>query len=99
MTPRVVHMTAIGGVGMTSMAGLLVALGHRVRGSDAGVYPPASDQLAALGVPVCTGYAAENLTPRPDLLVMGNAIRADNPEAGEARRRGIPITEFDGQQM
>ena len=90
MSARSIHMTAIGGVGMTSLAGLLVALGHRVRGSDLEVYPPASDQLAALGVPVTKGYAAENLSPRPDLLVMGNAIRADNPEALEARRRGIP---------
>lgn len=90
MNPRTIHLTAIGGVGMTSLAGLLVALGHRVRGSDLDVYPPASDQLATLGVPVARGYAAENLTPRPDLLVMGNAIRMDNPEAVEARRRGIP---------
>lgn len=90
MSARSIHMTAIGGVGMTSLAGLLVALGHRVRGSDLEVYPPASDQLAALGVPVARGYAASNLEPRPDLLIMGNAIRADNPEALEARRRGIP---------
>lgn len=90
MSGRLIHMTAIGGVGMTSLAGLLVALGHRVRGSDLEVYPPASDQLEALGVPVAKGYAAENLRPRPDLLIMGNAIRADNPEAVEARQRGIP---------
>ncbi len=90
MTPRRIHLTAIGGVGMTSLAGLLVGQGHRVRGSDVDVYPPASDQLAALGVPVARGYAPANLDPRPDLLVMGNAIRADNPEAVEARRRGIP---------
>ena len=90
MTPRSVHLTAIGGVGMTSLAGLLVALGHRVRGSDVDVYPPASDRLAALGVPVCKGYAVRNLAPRPDLVVIGNAIRADNPEAADARRRGIP---------
>ena len=90
MTPRSIHMTAIGGVGMTSLAGLLVALGHRVRGSDLDVYPPASDQLEALGVSVKRGYVAENLLPRPDLLIMGNAIRADNPEAHAARTAGIP---------
>jgi len=87
---REIHMTAIGGVGMSSLAGLLVAQGHRVRGSDLDVYPPASDELARLGVPVRKGYAAENLEPRPDLVVMGNAISADNPEAVAARRRGIP---------
>ncbi len=90
MNPRSIHMTAIGGVGMTSLAGLLVALGHRVRGSDLDVYPPASDQLAALGVPVARGWSAANLAPRPDLVVIGNAIRAENPEACEARRLGIP---------
>ena len=90
MSPKSIHLTAIGGVGMTSLAGLLVGLGHRVRGSDLDVYPPASDQLAELGVPVAKGYDAKNLSPRPDLLVMGNAIRSDNPEAVEARRRGIP---------
>ena len=90
VNPRSIHMTAIGGVGMTSLAGLLVGLGHRVRGSDLDVYPPASDQLAALDVPVARGWSAANLAPRPDLVVIGNAIRADNPEACEARRLGIP---------
>jgi UDP-N-acetylmuramate: L-alanyl-gamma-D-glutamyl-meso-diaminopimelate ligase len=75
---------------MSSLAGLLAALGHRVRGSDLDVYPPASDELARLGVPVARGYAAANLDPRPDLVVMGNAISADNPEALAARERAIP---------
>ena len=84
-----IHLTAIGGVGMTALAGLLCALGHRVRGSDLEVYPPASDELARLGVSVARGYRAENLAPRPDLVVMGNAISRDNPEAIAARDAGI----------
>lgn len=84
------HLTAIGGVGMTALAGLLVELGHRVRGSDLDVYPPASDELAHLGVEVARGYAARNLEPRPDFVVMGNAISADNPEAAAARAAGLP---------
>jgi len=88
--PKTIHLTAIGGVGMAALAGLLTELGHRVRGSDLEVYPPASDQLAALGVPVARGYRAENLDPRPDLVVMGNAIPAKNPEAIAARVHGIP---------
>ena len=87
---RLVHLTAIGGVGMTALAGLLHARGHRVRGSDLEIYPPASEELARLGVPIAKGYRAENLDPRPDLVVMGNAISADNPEAIAARVRGIP---------
>ena len=86
---REIHLTAIGGVGMTALAGLLCSLGHRVRGSDLEVYPPASDELARLGVPVARGYRAENLEPRPDLVVMGNAISRDNPEAVAARSAGI----------
>lgn len=84
-----VHLTAIGGVGMTALAGLLQQLGHRVRGSDLEVYPPASDELARLGVAVAKGYAAQNLEPRPDLVVMGNAISRDNAEATAARVSGI----------
>jgi UDP-N-acetylmuramate: L-alanyl-gamma-D-glutamyl-meso-diaminopimelate ligase len=83
-------MTAIGGVGMAALAGLLTELGHRVRGSDLEIYPPASDELARLGVQVVKGYRAENLEPRPDLVVMGNAIPAKNPEAIAARLQGIP---------
>jgi len=86
----VVHLTAIGGIGMTALAGLMVELGHRVRGSDLEVYPPASDELARLGIPVARGYRAENLEPRPDLVVMGNAISANNPEAIAARAAGLP---------
>jgi UDP-N-acetylmuramate: L-alanyl-gamma-D-glutamyl-meso-diaminopimelate ligase len=87
---RTIHMTAIGGVGMAALAGLLTELGHRVRGSDLEIYPPASDELARLGVPVVRGYRAENLEPRPDLVVIGNAITAKNPEAIAARVHGIP---------
>ena len=86
---RDIHLTAIGGVGMTALAGLLCSLGHRVRGSDLEVYPPASEELARLGVDVARGYRVENLNPRPDLLVMGNAISRDNPEAIAAREADI----------
>jgi UDP-N-acetylmuramate: L-alanyl-gamma-D-glutamyl-meso-diaminopimelate ligase len=92
MTPRplAVHLTAIGGIGMTALAGLLAQLGHRVRGSDLEVYPPASEELAHLGIAVARGYRPENLEPRPDLVVMGNAISANNPEAIAARATGVP---------
>ncbi len=88
--PLRIHLTAIGGVGMVALAGLLREIGHEVRGSDLEVYPPASDELARLGVPVARGYRSENLEPRPDLVVIGNAITAVNPEAVAARIGGIP---------
>lgn len=53
-----------------------------------------SEQLAALGVPVMTPYAAENLDWQPDLLVVGNVHGKDHVEVAEARRRGIELTSF-----
>ncbi|MDP7110309.1 MAG: Mur ligase domain-containing protein, partial [Myxococcota bacterium] len=70
---------AICGTGMGSFAGLLQRQGLQVTGSDSGVYPPMSNQLAALGISVMDGYRAENLDHRPDLVVVGNAITRVNP--------------------
>ena len=63
-----IHLIGIGGTGMGAVAGLLAGSGHEVRGSDAAVYPPMSEQLAALGVPVMMPYKAENaVVPRKRL--------------------------------
>ena len=56
---------------MASLAGMLRELGHRVTGSDTAAYPPMSDQLAEQGIAVMEPYAEQNLTPRPDLVVVG----------------------------
>lgn len=80
---------------MGSLAGLLRARGHRVTGSDEGVYPPMSDSLAAWGIPVALGFRPENvLAERPDLVVIGNAVRAENPEARAVMEAGIPHQSF-----
>src|ERR1043165_4342383 len=72
LPPRVkVHLIGIGGTGMGAVAGLLVESGHEVRGSDAAVYPPMSDQLAALGVPVMMPYGETNLAWQAELGVGG----------------------------
>src|SRR5260370_154076 len=63
--PRHIHLIAIGGVGMASLAGLLRDAGYRVTGSDAAMYPPMSTVLAALGVPVMEGLRAANIAPPP----------------------------------
>jgi UDP-N-acetylmuramate: L-alanyl-gamma-D-glutamyl-meso-diaminopimelate ligase len=89
-----VHLIAIGGTGMGALAGLLRARGLRVTGSDRALYPPMSDALEAWGIPVAIGFEAKNLVPRPDLVVIGNAVRADNPEARAAIEGGIPYRSF-----
>ncbi len=89
-----VHLIGIGGTGMGAVAGLLAATDHEVRGSDAAVYPPMSEQLAALGVPVMMPYAAENLAWGPDLVVVGNVHGKDHVEVLAAQERGIPLTSF-----
>ena len=65
---------------MASLAGLLKAAGHRVTGSDENVYPPMSTHLQEMGIPYNQGYRAENLKPRPDVVIVGNAISRGNPE-------------------
>ncbi|SFH64876.1 UDP-N-acetylmuramate:L-alanyl-gamma-D-glutamyl-meso-diaminopimelate ligase [Modicisalibacter xianhensis] len=75
-----VHILGICGTFMGSLALLARELGHRVSGSDANVYPPMSTQLEEAGIALCNGYRAANLEPRPDLVVIGNALSRGNPE-------------------
>jgi len=75
-----VHLIGICGTAMASLAGMLKQRGLRVTGSDAAAYPPMSGFLAALGIPVAQPYAEANLKPRPDMVVVGNAISRGNPE-------------------
>lgn len=76
---------------MASLAGMLQALGHRVTGSDSAAYPPMSDQLAAWGIQVFGSYNAANLTERPNLVVIGNAISRGNPEVEFVLDERIPF--------
>jgi UDP-N-acetylmuramate: L-alanyl-gamma-D-glutamyl-meso-diaminopimelate ligase len=90
-----VHFIAIAGTGMGSLAGLLKARGFEVTGSDTGVYPPMSTALARWGIPVAEGFAPEHvLARRPDLVVIGNAVRPDNPEARAALDAGLRALSF-----
>ena len=77
---------------MASLAGLLQLQGHRVTGSDMAAYPPMSDLLAGLGIPVAEPYAAANLDPHPDLVVIGNALSRGNPEVEMILDQRIPFT-------
>jgi len=94
-TPGHVHFVAIGGTGMGSLAGLLAARGIRITGSDDKLYPPMSTMLEQWGIPVHEGFRPEHvLDPRPDLVVIGNAVRPDNPEARAAIDEGLPYLSF-----
>ncbi|HPO31368.1 MAG TPA: Mur ligase domain-containing protein, partial [Candidatus Hydrogenedentes bacterium] len=81
------HFSGIGGVAMVGGARLALELGWEVRGSDGPLYPPASDMVRALGVPVAEGYAEENLDWNPDVVVIGNALSRGNPEVEAALAR------------
>jgi UDP-N-acetylmuramate: L-alanyl-gamma-D-glutamyl-meso-diaminopimelate ligase len=89
-----IHLMGICGMGMGSLAGMLKQAGYDVRGSDQHVYPPMSTQLAALEIPCFQGFRAANLDWQPDLVVVGNVITRDNPEATALRERGLPYTSF-----
>lgn len=88
--PHHIHLIAICGMGMGSLAGMLKAHGYHVTGSDQQVYPPMSTQLQAWGIPLYNGYRPEHLAPRPDLVIVGNAVSRDNPEAMATQQAGIP---------
>jgi len=74
---------------MGGIALLARALGHRVTGSDANVYPPMSTQLEAAGIGLMEGYAAEHLHPAPDVVVVGNAMRRGIPAVEAMLNRGL----------
>ncbi len=77
---RHIHLSGICGTAMASLAGLLQLRGHRITGSDKAAYPPMSDLLCSLGIPILEPYAEANLDPAPDLVVIGNALSRGNPE-------------------
>jgi UDP-N-acetylmuramate: L-alanyl-gamma-D-glutamyl-meso-diaminopimelate ligase len=91
-TSKHIHLIGICGTAMASLAGMLQARGHRVTGSDAAAYPPMSDVLAALGIMLHQPYAEANLTPRPDLVIVGNAISRGNVELEYVLDTRIPFT-------
>jgi UDP-N-acetylmuramate: L-alanyl-gamma-D-glutamyl-meso-diaminopimelate ligase len=90
-TSKHIHLIGICGTAMASLAGMLQARGHRVTGSDAAAYPPMSDLLAGMRIPVHEPYAVGNLEPRPDLVVVGNAISRGNVELEHVLDTRIPF--------
>jgi UDP-N-acetylmuramate: L-alanyl-gamma-D-glutamyl-meso-diaminopimelate ligase len=77
---------------MGGLALMAKELGHKVTGSDQNVYPPMSTQLEEQGIVLHRGYDAANLSPRPDLVVIGNALSRGNPEVEAVLNQGLPYT-------
>ncbi len=88
---RHIHLIGICGTAMASLAGMLKQRGFRVTGSDAAAYPPMSDFLEELGIPVAQPFDARNLDPVPDLVVVGNAISRGNVELERILDQRIPF--------
>src|SRR6185437_5839390 len=94
-TKKHIHLSGICGTAMASLAGLLQLEGHRITGSDKAAYPPMSDLLRDLGIPVYEPYAESNLggnqEPVPDLVVIGNALSRGNPKWSACSTSGLRL--------
>jgi UDP-N-acetylmuramate: L-alanyl-gamma-D-glutamyl-meso-diaminopimelate ligase len=86
-----IHLIGVCGTAMASLAGMLAERGFRVTGSDAAAYPPMSDFLQSLAIPISQPFAVANLTPTPDLVVIGNAISRGNVELEHVLDQRIPF--------
>src|SRR2546423_14712355 len=77
--PGHIHILGICGTFMGGLAALAKSADFRVTGCDANVYPPMSDQLAALGIELTEGFGAEQIALAPDVWVIGNVVSRGNP--------------------
>jgi UDP-N-acetylmuramate: L-alanyl-gamma-D-glutamyl-meso-diaminopimelate ligase len=91
-----IHVVAVSGTGMGSLAGLLKELGHDVSGSDVSFDPPMGPALKEWGVRCLEGFDPAHLVPKPDLVVIGNVCRPDNVEARAAIDSGLEYTHLAG---
>jgi len=87
-----IHILGICGTFMAGIARLARELGMTVTGSDAHAYPPMSEQLAALGIDVMSGYDPAHLNPVPDCVVIGNAMIRGNPAVEHVLDKGLRFT-------
>ncbi|MCL4780750.1 MAG: UDP-N-acetylmuramate:L-alanyl-gamma-D-glutamyl-meso-diaminopimelate ligase [Gammaproteobacteria bacterium] len=85
-----VHILGVCGTFMGGVAAIAREAGFRVTGSDRNIYPPMSEQLARLGVELIEGYEAAQLTPAPDVVVVGNVMTRGMPVIEELLNRRIP---------
>ncbi len=91
--PRMhIHILGICGTFMGGLAALAREAGHQVTGCDAGVYPPMSDQLRALGIDLIEGFGADQLALKPDTFVIGNVVKRGMPLMEAILDAGVPYT-------
>ncbi|WP_240223736.1 UDP-N-acetylmuramate:L-alanyl-gamma-D-glutamyl-meso-diaminopimelate ligase [Rheinheimera hassiensis] len=74
-----IHILGICGTFMGGIAAIAKAMGHKVTGADANVYPPMSTQLQQLGIELTQGWDPAQLEPAPDMVIIGNALSRGNP--------------------
>ncbi len=86
------YLLPIGGTATAALAGLLHEAGERVSGVDVALYPPTSELLAELGIPVRVGFDPAGIPPDLDQVVIGNAIPRSNVEVEAVLARGLPYT-------
>lgn len=89
-----IHVIGTAGVAMAQLAVLLAGLGYRVSGSDKRFYEPMGSLLRQSPVRICEGYAAENITPDLDLVVIGNVASRSHPEVQQVEKLGLAYTIF-----
>src|SRR6185312_14249333 len=82
------HILGICGTFMGGIAAIAKAAGYRVTGCDANVYPPMSEQLAALGIELIEGFGEDQVRLKPDLWVIGNVVTRGNPLMEAILERG-----------
>lgn len=87
-----IYMIAICGTAMGSLAAMLKSEGYKVSGSDDHVYPPMSTFLESQGIKLLSGFHKDNLKPKPDLVIIGNAMSRGNPEVEAVLENKIPYT-------
>ena len=85
-----IHLIAVCGTGMGALACMLKCQGFDISGSDQKIYPPMSDFLREQGIQIMNGFKAAHLSDRPDVVIVGNAVTRENPEAEKMMEMGIP---------
>jgi UDP-N-acetylmuramate: L-alanyl-gamma-D-glutamyl-meso-diaminopimelate ligase len=75
-----IHILGICGTFMGGIAAIAREAGHKVTGCDAGVYPPMSEQLRALGIELIEGFSADQMALAPDVFVIGNVVTRAKPK-------------------
>ena len=86
---RTIHLIAVCGTGMGALACMLRDLGFEVTGSDQKIYPPMSHFLIKNGIRIMDGFSEANISYAPDLVIVGNAVIRENPEAVALHRMGL----------